>query len=70
MIAALRAGRLTDRVISVTGLTLATVPEFVSGIVVIVVFGVTFKLLRVTASAGPAPSAGQQFRHLILPTIR
>src|ERR1700733_8097598 len=69
VIAALRAGRLTDRVISVTGLTLATVPEFVSGIVVIVVFGVTFKLLPVTASAGAGASAGQQFRHLILPTI-
>ena len=40
MIAAL-AGRGTDRVISVTGLALSTVPEFVSGIVLIVVFGVS-----------------------------
>jgi peptide/nickel transport system permease protein len=69
VIAALRAGRLTDRVISVTGLSLATVPEFVSGIVVIVVFGVTFKLLPVTASAGAGASDAQQFRHLILPAI-
>jgi peptide/nickel transport system permease protein len=69
VIAALRAGRLTDRVISVTGLTLATVPEFVSGIVLLVVFSVTFKLLPVTAAAGPGASAGQQFRHLILPAI-
>ena len=69
VVAALRAGRLTDRVISVTGLTLATVPEFVSGIVVIVVFGVTLKLLPVTAAAGPGASAGQQLRHLILPAI-
>jgi peptide/nickel transport system permease protein len=69
VIAAMRAGRLTDRIISVTGLTLATVPEFVSGIVLIVVFGVTFKLLPVTAAAGPGASAGQQFRHLILPAI-
>jgi peptide/nickel transport system permease protein len=69
VIAAVRAGRLTDRVISVTGLTLATVPEFVSGIVVIIVFGVTLKLLPVTAAAGPGASAAQQLRHLILPAI-
>ena len=31
VVAALRAGRGTDRVISLTGLSLATVPEFVSG---------------------------------------
>ena len=69
VVAALRAGRLTDRIISVTGLTLATVPEFVSGIVVIVVFAVTLKVLPVTAAAGPGASAWQQLRHLILPAI-
>lgn len=69
VIAALRAGKLTDRIISITGLTLATVPEFVSGIVVIAAFGVTWKLLPVTASAGAGASAWQQFRHLILPAI-
>lgn len=69
VLAALRAGRLTDRVISVTGLTLATVPEFVSGIVIIVLFGVTWKLLPVTASAGAGASPGAQFQHLILPAI-
>src|ERR1700685_2263519 len=69
VIAALYAGRAVDRVISVTGLSLATVPEFVSGIVLIVVFGVTFKLLPVTASAGAGAGDFQQFRHLILPAI-
>jgi peptide/nickel transport system permease protein len=69
VLAALRAGRLTDRVISVTGLTLATVPDFVSGIVVIIVFGVELKFLPVTAAAGAGASAWQQFRHLILPAI-
>jgi peptide/nickel transport system permease protein len=69
VLAALRAGRFTDRVISVTGLTLATVPDFVSGIVVIIVFGVELKFLPVTAAAGPGASAWQQFRHLILPAI-
>jgi peptide/nickel transport system permease protein len=69
VIAALYAGRGVDRVISVTGLSLATVPEFVSGIVLIVVFGVTLKVLPVTASAGAGAGALSQFRHLILPAI-
>ena len=41
VIAALNAGRAPDRVISVAGLSATTVPEFVSGIVVIVIFGVS-----------------------------
>jgi peptide/nickel transport system permease protein len=69
VIAALRVGRGTDRAISVTGLSLSTVPEFVSGIVVIVVFGVTLKWLPVTASAGAGASILNQLRHLILPAI-
>ena len=69
VIAALYAGRPVDRIISVTGLSLATVPEFVSGIVLIVVFGVTLKVLPVTASAGAGAGDLTQFRHLILPAI-
>ena len=52
VIAAFYEGRSADRVISVTGLSLTSVPEFVSGIVLIVIFGVTLKWLPVTASAG------------------
>jgi peptide/nickel transport system permease protein len=69
VIAALYEGRPADRVISVTGLSLSSVPEFVSGIVVIVVFGVTLKVLPVTASAGAGAGVFDQFRHLILPAI-
>ena len=69
VIAALYVGRPIDRIISVTGLSLATVPEFVSGIVLIVVFGVTLKVLPVTASAGAGAGDLTQFRHLILPAI-
>jgi peptide/nickel transport system permease protein len=69
VIAALYAGRAVDRIISVTGLSLATVPEFVSGIVLIVIFGVTLKVLPVTASAGAGAGDLTQFRHLILPAI-
>jgi peptide/nickel transport system permease protein len=67
VISALRVGRGTDRAISVTGLSLSSVPEFVSGIVLLVVFGVELKWLPVTASAGAGASPWSQFRHLILP---
>jgi peptide/nickel transport system permease protein len=69
VLAALRVGRGTDRVISVTGLSAATVPEFVSGIVLIVIFAVELKWLPVSASAGPGASVASQFDHLILPAI-
>ena len=69
VIAALNYGRFTDRVISVTGLSATTVPEFVSGIVLIVIFGVELKWLPVSASAGAGASVGSQLDHLILPAI-
>ena len=69
VLAALYEGRTADRVISVTGLSLTSVPEFVSGIVLIVIFGVTLKWLPVTASAGAGASPLSQFQHLILPAI-
>jgi peptide/nickel transport system permease protein len=69
VVAALYEGRGVDRVISVAGLSLASLPEFVTGIVVIVVFGVTLKWLPVTASAGQGAGVLSQFQHLILPAI-
>jgi peptide/nickel transport system permease protein len=69
VLAALRAGRVTDRVISLTGLSAATLPEFVSGIVLLVIFAVELKWLPGQASAGPGASAGSQLDHLILPAI-
>ncbi len=69
VVAALYSGRGVDRVISVTGLSLASVPELVSSIVLIIVFGVELKVLPVTASAGQGASDLSQFRHLILPAV-
>ncbi len=69
VLAALNVGRPADRVISVAGLSLTTVPEFVSGIVVAVIFGVELKWFPVSASAGPGASAATQLDHLILPAI-
>ena len=69
VIAALYSGRAVDRVISVSGLSLSAMPEFVTGIVLIVIFGVELKALPVTASAGAGAGVFDQFRHLILPAI-
>jgi peptide/nickel transport system permease protein len=69
VIAALYRGRAVDRGISVTGLSLSTIPEFVSGIVLIVVFGIALKALPVTASAPAGSSFPTQLRYLILPAI-
>ena len=69
VVAALNRGRPVDRIISVTGLSLSTVPEFVSGIVLIVVFAIGLKVLPVTASAPAGSSVPTQIRYLFLPAI-
>ncbi len=69
VIAALNVGRPVDRLISLSGLSAATVPEFVSGIVVIVIFADGLKILPSTAAAPPGSGFGTQLRYLILPVI-
>lgn len=69
VMAALNAGRAPDRALTVLGLSASTVPEFVSGIVVIMIFGIWWKVLPVSASAGQGASVGSQIKHLLLPAI-
>jgi peptide/nickel transport system permease protein len=69
VLAALHRGKAVDRSISVAGLSLSTVPEFVSGIVLIVVFAIGLKWLPVTANAPAGSSFFTQLRYLILPAI-
>lgn len=53
-----------------TGLSFSTVPEFVSGIVLIVVFAIWLKVLPVTAAWPPgSPFFFTQLRYLLLPAI-
>lgn len=68
-IAALRRGRLIDRVITIAGLSLTSIPEFVTAIVLIVVFGVALKWLPVTAAAPPGAGFLTQVEHLLLPSL-
>jgi peptide/nickel transport system permease protein len=69
VLAALNYGSLWDRVITLTGSTLTTVPEFVSGIVLIVVVGLWLEWLPTTATAPRGSGALTQIEHLILPAI-
>jgi len=69
VIAALNRGRFVDRFISTTSLSLSTVPEFVSGVVLIVLFAIDLKALPVTANAPPGSPFLTQLKYLILPAI-
>jgi len=69
VLAALYTGRAIDRTISLSGLAASTVPEFVSGIVVIIVFGVALKILPYPTGSLAGLSVPSQLDHLILPVI-
>jgi peptide/nickel transport system permease protein len=69
VLAALKAGGVVDRIISIGGLSGTSMPEFVSGIVVIEIFAVAFKVFPVTATSPPGSSVVTQLDHLILPAI-
>lgn len=69
VLAALHAGRAADRTISLAGLAASTVPEFVSGVVLLIIFSVALKMLPTTAATSPGASPANQLDHLILPVI-
>src|ERR1700761_7931845 len=69
VVAALNQGKRIDRVVSVVGLTGTVIPEVVSGIVLILVFGIWLNVLPIQASTPPGASFGTQLYHLILPAI-
>ncbi|HEX9033558.1 MAG TPA: ABC transporter permease [Streptosporangiaceae bacterium] len=69
VLAALYYARAADRTISLAGLAASTVPEFVSGIVVIIVFGIALKVLPYPTGDLSGMSVPSQLDHLILPVI-
>lgn len=69
IVAALNRGRLLDRAIVLVGLSATVVPEFVSGIVLILLFGIGLKLLPISATAPPGSGAATQLYYLVLPAI-
>lgn len=69
IVAALKRNTIIDRIITVGGLSVTVIPEFVSGIVLIIVFAVFLGWLPGTAAAPPGSGFLTQLRYLILPSI-
>jgi peptide/nickel transport system permease protein len=69
VIAALRRGKLLDRIITVGGLSATAMPEFVTSIVLILVLSVTLKLLPISVQVPPDTDPLTQIYHLILPSL-
>ena len=69
VVAGLRYGRLTDKTVTITGISLAAMPEFVTGIVLILVFGIWLGWLPVTAQADEGANAATQVKYLLLPAL-
>ena len=69
IVSALRYGRATDKTITIAGLSFSAMPEFVSGIFLILVFAVWLGWLPVTAQAEPGASVATQVEYLLLPAF-
>jgi peptide/nickel transport system permease protein len=69
VLAALNAGRPLDRVISVLGLSGTVVPEFVSGIILILVLGIALHALPISATPPSGAGLLSTVRYLIMPAL-
>jgi len=69
VLAALKRDKLTDRLITIGGLSLAVLPEFVTGIILILVFGLWLDLLPVSANAPDGSGFFTQLKYLFLPAL-
>ena len=68
VMAALNYGKMLDRVISITGLSFIALPEFVVGVILIVIFAVQLGWFP-TSSQVPGSDPLDWFRQLLLPAI-
>jgi peptide/nickel transport system permease protein len=69
VIAALNVNRPLDRIISLSGLTATVLPEFVTGIVLILILGIWLKWLPIAAAWPEGSGFWVQLYHLILPSL-
>lgn len=67
VVAALRRGSVLDRSASTFGIAFSIVPEFVTGVVMKIVFGLWMNLLPTEAMTPPGSSLGTQLIHLLMP---
>ena len=69
VIAALKRYRAIDRVITLGGLSLSVIPEFVTGIMLILVFALWLDVLPVSANAPDNADPLTQIKYLLLPAF-
>jgi peptide/nickel transport system permease protein len=69
VVAALNVNRPLDRIISLGGLSATVLPEFVTGIVFILIFGVWLHWLPMSAAWPAGSGFFTQLYHLILPAL-
>lgn len=69
VVAGLRSGRFTDRAITVGGLSLTVVPEFVTGIFLIISVGIWLGWLPITAQWPEGAGPLTQLQYLLLPAL-
>lgn len=69
VISGMKEDKPVDRVISIVGLSAIAVPEFVSGIFLIVIFGLWLGWLPASAAIDPSSNPFESFKVLILPVL-
>jgi peptide/nickel transport system permease protein len=69
VVAGLNAGKAGDRAITIFGLPLAVIPDFVTGLVLILVFAIFLGWLPVTAQWDDGAGPFDQVKHLTLPAM-
>lgn len=69
VLAALKRDKLTDRLITTGSISLTVIPEFVTGIILILVFGLWFDVLPVSANAPSGSGFFTQLKYLLLPAL-
>ena len=69
VLAGLHQNSVLDRAITIVTLSLTVIPEFVSGVILIVVFAVALKWFPVNAAIQPGQGIGSRVYHLLLPSV-
>ena len=69
LVAAYRKDTWIDRTIVNTGLALSSIPEFVSGVILLALLGVPFDFFKVIADPPDGAGVFTQMRHMLLPVL-
>lgn len=67
--AAMRRGKLADRAVTVGAVALASTPEFVSGVILLIVFAVRLRWFPVNGQVPHGASPGDRLRVMFLPAL-